>query len=250
MQAGRRTDPQLAEKVLDFWCDKYRIDKSDRKAWERLVPADLRRHIAGPVKHSTTRTDNFNRADGAIGSSSEGWSWSETVGAFLISSNEVAPSGVTDVVDARADADLSGSDHFAQVTVTAWGQNRHGVDARYSSSAYTCYLFMERHATPDCAIFKTVSGTDTALITGGSAPSLSYTLKGECNGSTLTLYINGGSNRTVTDTAITAGVRGGLHYSQPTASTAARFDDWSAEDLGGGGGSARTRSLMMTGVGA
>src|SRR5690606_11362738 len=73
-------------RVLDYWIDKYRLDKQDRESWGRLIPSDLRQHVEGPIKHETTVSDDFNRANQQLGASEN---WTEVNGDWEIRSNAV-----------------------------------------------------------------------------------------------------------------------------------------------------------------
>lgn len=217
-----------SRRVLDYWLDKYRCDKGD---WQRFVPEDLRGEIPGPLPHQTTITDDFNRADqSGLGSSSEGWSWTATIGGYNIVSNEAENVAMTgNLAFARAESDLSSEDHYAQVDVTTVAQNRQGVAARFSDSADTAYMFVERQVVPDFAIFKRVTGTDTLLNDSASGATEPFTIKGECDGSGLTLYVDDVSEVTITDTDITGNVRAGLHHGG--TSVGGTVDNFEAADL-------------------
>jgi hypothetical protein len=79
-------------------------------------------------------------------------------------------------------------------------------------------------------ITKCVTGTYTNLGSGASATtSVPFTLKNECNGSSISSYFGGTLKETITDTSIAAGTRGGL-CANPGA-TLPRFDNWELGDL-------------------
>ena len=81
-----------------------------------------------PKPHGTTVTDNFNRSNqNALGSSSEGWGWSEaSAGAWDIVSNQAACDTQNAVLYARCGTSLSGDGHYSQVvaaTLTPFSTN-------------------------------------------------------------------------------------------------------------------------------
>ena len=78
-QTGRFRDPQHHRRVLDFWCEEYGVTN-----WQEFVPADLRADVRGRLKHATTLTDDFNRADAA--SLGAGWSTGVGQGHEVVSS--------------------------------------------------------------------------------------------------------------------------------------------------------------------
>lgn len=231
VQAGRRSDPRLAEKVLDYWCDKYRLDKRDAAQWQRLIPPDLRRHVAGPIPHATTITDNFDRTDNADMSVGAPFSWTDVVGDQQIVSNTVQRTAGAQVCRARAESDLSGSDHYAQVVATAIaGGTRYAqVAARYASAADTAYWNRFVAGTTTLRVFKVVEGVETALGTGTTQTfSNPDSIQMRCNGSTLDSYLNGSSVESFTDTAITTGTRCGIGMNSNANVT---IDDFEAADL-------------------
>src|SRR5690606_29965122 len=113
-QAGRIRQ-EHHRRVLDYWCEKHRLN-GDRD-WEQLVPSDLRRHVEGRLRHETVVSDDFNRSDGSLGSSSEGWSWAEVAGSWSIASNVATQSTTASAGAARAEFDLSSDDHESSVDI-------------------------------------------------------------------------------------------------------------------------------------
>lgn len=217
-----------SRRVLDYWLEKYRIDKGD---WQRFVPSDLRSEIPGPLPHQTTVSDDFNRADSAT----LGASWTEDDGNLSIISNEVGLSatGTFPRTNARYETDLSSDDHYSQLVSVVLPDDFSfaGVCARYSTSEVTFYHGAARvGAGSSHIIFKVVSGSGTLLFDSNPAlPSLPFATKLEVNGSSLELFSDGVSRLSGTDTAITAHLRTGILFR--AVDTGERGDDFEAADL-------------------
>jgi hypothetical protein len=227
-KAGRLKDSEHHRRVLDALCDKYNLQGADD--WKGFIPAKIRKEIKGRLKHETTLTDNFNRADaGSLGTSGEGWTWTALSGAVCtISSNRAV--GTTSGVQ-RANSDLSSSDQDCGCTIISWSSGRGaGGVARQHASAVTGYLYLPQDfATDTRRLFKIVTGTFTNLLgSSGSIPGLSLVQLTRINGSTFSGLDNGSvALGPTTDTAITGNVRSGLYCDQ----TNTTVDDWSSTDI-------------------
>jgi hypothetical protein len=214
-------NPDHARKVLDFWCDKYRLEKRDNSQWQRLIPQRLRVGHRGPLKHETTITDNFNRAD----ANPVGSPWNAVVGNHRILSNELrgntgGPSHTSNHTTA-----LSSEDHYSQVAVGTQGAGTSQlVSVRQSNSALTCYAYMPHSGV----LRKYVASTPTNLASGSAqTSSAGNVLYLEANGSSLQSKYNGGNDLSVTDTAIT----GVLFVGLINVSNASYSDNFEGGDL-------------------
>lgn len=218
--------PKHYLKVLDFWCEDYKTAD-----WSLFVPADLPQEA--PIPHSTTLNESFNKANGALGPD---LTWTVTAGGVGVVSNQAIPQNASVFNSARAESDLSSSNHYAQVTLTELGNGitHFGPAARYSSSAVTCYRAIEYGADNNMYLSKIVAGTETHLGNVAITPSIPEPIKIECNGSTITAYQNGVSRVSLTDTSITTGIRTGLH-GYGIGVTAPTVDSFVAADLAAGG---------------
>src|SRR5262245_60900861 len=179
----------------------------------------------------STITDNFNRADQTnLGTSSEGWSWSNVNDRWDIASNQAKPGTAADSIS-RADSDLASADHYAQIDVTTTpdvGGNC-SIAARFASAADTAYHFLFKNQnTSTWRIFKRVAGSFTQLSSADeTVPATPFTIKIECNGTSLAAYKDGVSKTTVTDSAISTGTRAGIY----TNEILTRLDNFQAADL-------------------
>jgi hypothetical protein len=216
---------RLYRRWLEVQRRKYRLTKSLVK--QLFIPDDLPQE--DPEDPATTITDNFNRGDQiGLGSSSEGWSWSNGGSTWSIVSNAADTAGAGYPGIARANSDLSSSDHYAEVTVAHDSNNqdlmaaarKSGYSTGYGGGYYkagTAYRFWK--FTPTAGNFGSVSS-------GGSHASRLVRLV--VDGSAQSLYIEGALVATGTDTAISAGTRCGLWA---WAGADGTFEDFSASDL-------------------
>jgi hypothetical protein len=231
--SGRMKDKEHHRRVLDAMCEKYGLEGVDD--WKSLVPTKLRKRIIGRLKHETTISDDFNRANAdALGTSAEGWSWSEVQGDIDIVSNRAqsTASGGTDQT-AIAASDLSSVDHYVQanIDITGGDVNPGLVARKDGTGTLTYYLLTSLYAADSARIFKRVTGTFTQLAASAKTftAGVGYLLKGECNGSALAVYVDGASTASVTDTAIATGLRCGIRSDH--VATAALWDNWLASDV-------------------
>lgn len=201
----------------------------------------------------TTITDDFTRADAdALGTSSEGWSWTEVVGDFDIVSNQCrATSGTSALAGAaRAETDLASDDQYAQLDIIADGGagNRLAVAiVRFASAEETYYRFLVRTSDGFNQIQKNVNGSLTNLVTGTTtALSLPDTMKFTASDTALEGFINAVSVASVSDASISGNTRCGLGGN---ASVSVDMDNFEAADLGGGAVTKRRYTLTTMGVG-
>lgn len=216
-------DRKFHRRVLMAYLEKYRIKPAD---WEQIKPRSWGRD-EGPLEHSTTYADDFNRANGVLSSP---WAF-DTTGTFSVSGNQVICSGTFVARQgARYESDLASDDHFSQINAVATsGNDWTGPCARYSSSARTHYNVQPRSSTyNDCYVYKCVSGTFTSLQGNGWTAAFPSMHKIAADGSTIQATVNGTAMSAFTDTAIASNTRGGFCARAQFGSTS---DDWSCGDL-------------------
>lgn len=224
-------------RVLDFTCEKYRVNE-----WREFVPQRLHAHVPGRLPHATTITDHFQRSDAdALGNSSEGWSWSELTGDMDITNNSFAyiPDSSTGILCmARANSDLSGTDHYSQVLVRSQSdffQNAGAVARKDDTATITYYAgrFFWSNGSQSGAIHKVVTGTATSLASASQTLNTTsqYTAELEANGSNLSLARDGSAVTSVTDTAISGGLRCGMAGQRHASGGTVSFDNFEAADL-------------------
>lgn len=204
-EAGR----SHARRCLDYTCIKYRV--SD---WREFVPQRLHGHVPGRLPHATTITESFNKADSDV--LGPDLTWTELAGDIDVVSNRAQSVTVNSAVFARADSDLSSDDHYAQAVMGASADSDAygGVFCRAPGTAtQTWYTNDSAWGENLSRLVKKVAGADTTL---GSVPrtftaGTTYTLKVQADGSTVAIYVNDVEDVSVTDTAITGNLRGGLN---------------------------------------
>lgn len=152
---------------------------------------------------------------------------------------------------ARADSDLSTDDHYAQAQVdtTISSSAEAGVITRKDSSAtLTWYMHDVVWGSNVARLFKRVSGTFTSLGNGSVTLSVGtpVVVRGEVDGSTVKVLVDGNEIHSNTDTAITGNLRTGLRGVQQNSGHYTRWDDFEAGDLEA---AAKIRHLAALGVG-
>jgi len=210
----------LGAALLKYGVPEEMLQPDPRKPIERRTP-------------ETTLSDDFNRANGAVGSN-----WTVTDGAFAINSNRLRGSSTNASVlpaSMRYNSDLSTPDHYSQcdyvAEVAGDGNNVAGGIARFSSSALTFYFGFVRRGGSLRHLRKTVAGTVTVLAndTGGSGPPHAQ-VRTTADGSTISFSVAGVGVFSVTDSSITGHLRAGVgHHSSLTVQSDS--DNWLAEDL-------------------
>lgn len=224
-------DMDFHRRVLDSWGEKYRVPDPENF----FIPGDLPKETR--LKHQTTLTESFNTSDGPLGPDQ---TWTVLSGTIAVVSQTAEWTGGVSGSIARVDSDLSSTDHYCQCDIVQnGGGNAPGPLARKDSTATLTYYHARGVHSGTAQLYKVVANAFTSLGSAAISVSLPDTVKVECNGSTIAGYYNGTSFASVTDTAISAGLRGGIR-SFINASPVPRIDDWEAADLGGGGGGSDT----------
>lgn len=211
-----------------------------RGEWVRLLPPGLLAKLGGgsfrPVLPQTTYSENFDGSDGALGKQ---LSWTAVSGTWSNTGNQAQYDTLVaaDYQVARANSDVSSSDHESQCDVTACQDGvtngQAGVCSRFSPSAATCYTFrVVRYFSPDgLYLDKVVAGTVTNLATASEDSAPSVTMLCRCSGSTISGHKNGTQKTSVTDTSITGNTRGGIGAYRGAGTTISALDNWSITDL-------------------
>jgi hypothetical protein len=248
-KAGRSKDKEHHRRILDALCDKYNLQGADD--WKGFIPAKLRKEIKGRLKHETVITDNFNRSNaGSLGTASGGFTWSRMTGGVNVQiiSNTAGLSSSADSRN-RAQSDLSSSDLYSQIELTAWA----AVDsfepiARASSVAATFYIYIPRNdATNTHRIFKCVAGSFTAInAANGNIPSTGQASKIVVSGSSIVGSVSGVDRVSVTDTAVTGNIRCGFGLNGN--STVLRVDNFEAGDVSAASVTYTRLETLMRGV--
>ena len=177
------------------------------------------------------RNDDFNRANGAIGTPSDGGSaWESLQGVWSVVSNQAGNDGAL----GDEGVVLQASSAVVTVTVTfATHTSSGGIIVRASDQS-NYFLIHSSQATGTFVIFRKQSGTYTEIQSGGARAVSGDVVKVTVtSGNLISVYKNDVFQTSVTDafnsTATKHGIRSG-------GDSAFRFDSFSITDDSGGGG--------------
>ena len=171
-----------------------------------------------------TLRDNFNRANGALGSN---WSSSGGAAAYTIVSNTAASSNAQVEEAVWWNATTFAADHFAEVTITTVSSNAFIGPAVRVSSGGNYYGFYGDNASR--YLISVVGGTWTSLATTGTGFTNGDVVRLEVEGTTLRAYINSVLLTSVTDSSLSSGSAGLTSWAN---NVDGRLDDFTAADLG------------------
>lgn len=227
-------DRTVHQRVLAMWQQKYGVQDE-----AKFIPRDL--PIERARKPETIRTDDFNRADGAIGSSAEGWAWASKQGAneWTIESNQAHT--VSGSAYAEAQTGLSSDDMYVQAAISKGANTDYaGVLARLNTGTAVLgdangYAYEGRCNSTNLRLSKIVAGSVTTLDTTSNASFANgNVIYLECDSDTITLKdLTTLVTITQTDMSVSGYVRGGM-----TAWVADwSFDDFEEADLAAAAGS-------------
>lgn len=170
-------------------------------------------------------TDNFNRADGAVGSD---WTTLTGMSALSIISNQVrSNSGASAGHVATATATFA-ADHEAECVVPTFGaHDRGGPCVRLSGD--DGYV-LQAWSTTLAKTYRLDGGALTVLDDVGVAFTAGDTLRIRAEGTTISVFVNDVELWSGTDATYATG-QPGLHYVNNNEG-ASRLDDFYATDLG------------------
>ena len=211
--------------------------------WKALRPSRVHRRYAvrlGPgaplivqpvIAGGATITESWNCAD--ADSPDCDLDWTETSGDdWDIVTNRLRMVSSTGNGTIRAESDLASDDHYAQVVFVSGGTTNYGAICRYAAAAETFYTGIHRSAPWE--IFKCVATAYTQLGTGTSPTRADgQTMKTQADGSDIDMYVDATNSVSLTDTAITANTRCGVHGNSGGGTQ--DFDTFEAADLAAGG---------------
>ena len=177
-----------------------------------------------------TASDDFNRADGALGGN---WT-AMSDGAMTISSQMVVGRSSGQSGDTRT-AETYTSDQYSQVQLTSTqltGVQWIGPAVRSQNGGQNLYLgiYFWNNGSPQLRLYKRTSGGFTQL--GSSYPTgglpAGATLGLTATGAAISFLLNGSPVITITDTSLTGGAPGIMAYGTGEA------DNWAGGDVAGG----------------
>lgn len=190
-------------------------------------------------------SDNFNRAN----QTGLGANWTQFTAQpqFNISSNTAVPADISTNDDFNFYSAVSfPNDQYSKMQATVSDSTGFGpgnVVRCNNTSGGNFYRYVTRHSGTNAIFDKQVNGTYTTVSNfTGPAWNDGDTWQVNVVGTTLTWLLNGVSQRTDTDSAVTSGSPG---ISVSTAVTSASIDNWEGGTFGG---VLLTRTLLGVGV--
>lgn len=196
-------------------------------------------------------TDNFNRANGAVGAS---WTTVSSQGGLVVASNQLEASSYGTDSAAFYNGVTWPNDQYSQIQAITSTQTfgNIGVLCRASSSAntfYNCIWNGALGASNALEIWKNTTGTWVKIGTFTMTVNTTDTIQMQCVGTINTAYVNSVSKLIATsDSAITSG-NAGVFMNSPNAITNAIADNWEGGSVGAAAGKLFRRA-NLDGIGA
>lgn len=141
-----------------------------------------------------------------------------------------------------AGADYSVQADVKRLAVSASFKPSMGICGRMAAGAHTLYWTYHVDSANETRLYKTVSGTQTLLGTYANTltTGVAQTHELRMTGTTIEVYIDSVQRISVTDSSIAAAGKAGLigfQMRETSVQDVGSIDNWSASDIGGGGGS-------------
>lgn len=229
-RSGRVPDPEHHRRVMDYMAEKLSI----RDAEDVLIPADLPRETR--LKHATTLTESFNKADGS------GWdadlTWGTVAGSVETVSNRARGVSAAGLIALYADSTLSGTDMYSECEVHFASHSNAdymGPICRQPGSSTNTHYWSRHFNTNMGQTFKFVAGagpTAVGVTTTSASMSSGLVSRLECNGSNIIRIYNGTTENTASDPSITTNNYCGIRGRRFSASLFYEADNWQGGDLG------------------
>ena len=225
--AGKLKDEVHHLRVLDAWVEKYGLTE------DYFRPADL--PVEQRVKHETTHTETFTKADGALGGDNT-WNDFHGTSVYTVVSNEAAKGSAFGA--SRLDSALSSDDHYSKAAIAdiAGGDRSIGCGARMTGDATVSYYLAVADGPSNGETWKWVAGSLSGIGTQGGTFASGDVIEIECDGSTIARKKNGSTQDSTTDTSLTGNLYAGL--ASVHGSSGGELDDFEAADLSAGGADA------------
>lgn len=189
---------------------------------------------------SLPASDTFTRAD--AGNLGGNWTFSTPGGGGDLNiSSHVCICTVGALRGAWWTADSFNTNHYSQVTCpdVTIGYGGPCVRMQTAGGSFDGYWLVFNKDDGHVYIQRIDVGVNTTLTDCGNVATSGMVLKLSINGSTLTAYKNGSSIGTATDSTYVGGAAG-----IALALSNASLDDWSADDVSGGGGGGTVGSIF------
>lgn len=190
---------------------------------------------------STLATDDFNRANGGLGTN---WTTVSGFNALSISSN--ACIATNDPCGAYYNAVTPPNNQWTQCTAGTLTGSGDLIGPAIRMSTSTDAQYWCGGNTSDTELWLANGAGGYTLLGSSTGISPGNTLYLEAQGTAIVMKVNGVNRISVTNATLTGG-RGGLFGSN--GATNPTLDDFSVGDFGGGGGGAAPGTLMLMGAG-
>jgi hypothetical protein len=230
---SKKNNSNSHQKYITSVMEKYKIDFNTIKP-DKWDSKDM------PLPRQTTYSDDFNGHTNYTTLVSPPWNLINPYGGWYYSNNKCVTGGGNGwqvKTYARYEEDLSASDMALEVTgyyITSAQAGLVGPCGRFSSAATTAYIGYVSRTANTAYIDKCVTGTHTNLGSASWTYVDTILHRFVTNGSAIEYLLGGTSYVSITDTAISTGVRGGI-YSRVNNSNQGDFnqvDNWSMTDEG------------------
>jgi esterase/lipase superfamily enzyme len=178
-----------------------------------------------PAAFAATVSDDFSRADGALGAN---WTTVPGTAAPAIVSNRVQPGTAGQLNSAYWSADTFGADQFAQATLPNSSGSQYGPGIAVRLNGATGYFLWYGNSAGVVSLWRMDGSSSWTLLASSSALSVAATdvWRIEAVGSTLTGFQNGTQVVRATDTRYSSGAPGvWLYYG------ANQVTNWSGGDV-------------------
>lgn len=177
---------------------------------------------SGPRKASVRASDNFNRADGALGAN-----WTTLGSGHTIVSNQADGATGANRFDVWAAA-CNTNDNWSQIAFGAAPVGTMAAAARVVDAS-NFYSLAYVQSTTTLGLRRTVGGSATTLTSTVTALSSGQVLRIEVQGTALRGYVDGVLVLSTTDATFATGKRVGFRTTSPPS--AVKYDNWSGGDL-------------------
>ncbi len=174
----------------------------------------------------TAVSDNFQRANGALGANWTNWSWSGAVGPQISSNTATGGGGGGTTSGAFWSANTFANNQFSQVTFGAVpaGSDWAGVTVRQAGNGGSGYLglwFANNGSSLFMLFAENGTSSPPSLSSVSGSMSAGDTLAISANGTTINLYHNGLLVLSATDSTYSSGKPGVAFYAAAGAQTSA-----------------------------
>ena len=231
------------QRLLTTLSDKY-DEPSDK-----FIASDLPKE--DPLPHKTLRQDTFNRgSSNGLGTSSDGWTWTELqsendIGSGSRANQAVAGGGNGSTNISRSNGNIDDGDHYVQAQLAHTNHNAYdaAVMTRKDNTATMTFALGNAQwagvaESAEVEMWKWVAGTATEVgssFTQSQNDDTFYTYRMDADGTTYTIDFNAVEKRseTITNADVpTANSYGGILLDDDGGNLESYSDNYEADSLG------------------